>query len=174
MSAVEILAEASWVVFFGFLSEASTTHDEYLVGFCVWKAPGGCGPLLAEVLKVMKADLTKNFESYGRQVMGFGGSRKSPKNGIPLWENPIKLPPWHSWLLFPSFLWCFTEKDWPCFWGVGCTTMACNPRFQQDNEYQRETVHVFLPMVLYWRWHCRILFVLASICLDEHLPSPKK
>lgn len=127
----------------------------------------------------MKADLTKNFESYGRQVMGFGGSRKSPKNGIPFLGNPINYHHDIPDSYFQAFCGVLQKRTGLAFLGVGCTTMACNPRFQQDNEYQRETVHVFLPMVLYRWWHCRILFILASTCLnmyaiDEHLPSPKK
>ena len=128
MSAVEVLAEASWVVFWVpiWSYHQHEVHPWWDFVFDRKKLPEFC--FLDEVLKVMKADLTKNFESYGRQVMGFGGSRKSPKNGIPLWENPIKLPPWHSWLLFPSFLWCFTEKDWPCFFWGGMYNDGVQPK----------------------------------------------
>lgn len=159
----------------GSYSEASTTHDVHPWWDCVFdrkKLPDFC--FLAEVLKVMKADLTKNFESYGRQALGFGGSRKSPKNGIPFLGNPINYHHDIPDSYFQALCGVLQKRTGLSFLGVGCTKMARNPRFQQHNEYQRKTVHVFLPMLSYWRWHCRILFVHASICLDEHLPSPKK
>ena len=163
MSAVEILAEASWVVEGSYSSARRMT--------CI---PGGCGPLLAEVLKVMKADLTKNFESYGRQVMGFGGSRKSPKNGIPFLGNPINFHHDIPDSYFQAFCGVLQKRTGLAFLGVGCTTMACNPRFQQDNEYRCFftifTWQEYARMMSYWLWHCRILFKFDS---TEHLPLPQ-
>ena len=72
--------------------------------------------------------------------------KKSEKRN-PLFGKPNKLPPWHSWLLFPSFLWCFTEKDWPCFFGRGMYNDGVQPEISARQRVPMFFHHFYLARV---------------------------